>query len=119
MAANNYKQLALNKPHDCKNEMSFYFPAMYSIYEFLQKMNFPQLLKDVSYWQGIKLRFVVYGQGHDFNWHRRTIDFPCNFISYNICTAAKHVHEQFIHETAYYYPTTPLVEAMYVNFGML
>jgi hypothetical protein len=118
MAANNYKQLALNAPPECKSEMSFYFPGMYPIREFLQKMNFPEFLKNVSYWQGIRLRFVVYGQAHDCNWYRRTIDFPCNFISYNICTAAIHVHDQFLLATDFLYEKPPLVEAMYVNFGI-
>ena len=61
MQANNCKSMALRAPHDARVAMVFGFPALFDIGEFLQKINLPQLLSNVSHWRDLKFKFLVHG----------------------------------------------------------
>ena len=117
--ADNFKTLADMAPHDCKIEMAFGFNGSYTLMEFLQKINIPQLFKNLEFsWQWIKIKFRCHGMSHSHVVIDRLIplnpDF--NFNRYHLYEASELICKEFAAACQYHYMETPIIEQMILSF---
>jgi hypothetical protein len=119
--------MAYNAPHDCKTEatytathdwkteMTFRFNAPYTIMEFLQKINLPQLFGSVLEWKMAKIKLHCHGVSHSHvvidRWVPLNVNFNCT-----IYEAAGRIFNEFEVATQYNFAETPMVEQMIISF---
>ena len=112
----NFKTLASMAPHDCEIEMSFKFNGSYTIMEFLQKINIPQLFKHLCSWKCAKIKFRCHGMSHSHIVIDRLIPLNVNFDNCYIYEASKRICDEFAVACQYNFMETPLVDQMVISF---
>ena len=113
--ADNYKWMAINAPSDCKLSMVFKFPTPHRFDEFVDKIDFVKLFKNVSYWQSARFRFLVHG----FNFENynvvKEIDLYGNLHYCHVEKVAEHLRGEF-NTQSYGYVASPIVVHMEIYF---
>jgi len=114
--ANNFKALALNAPSECKLSMIFKLPNPCTIHPFLQKINFADLLLNVSYWQNARFKFLVHGFNRDNHCMLKEIEVSPYFMHSKREQVAEAVLNEFVYHTRINFIEDPYIVHMEINF---
>ena len=98
-----FKALVLGAPTDCRISMNFAFPKNYSMKEFLEKINIPQLFHNAKYWQGANFKFYAHGVDYANFFMLHEIDVSLDLLHYNLNSVAQKIHDEFQYIARHYF----------------
>jgi hypothetical protein len=115
--AERYKLIAMNTPPNAHVEMGIGFATQYTIKEFLDKANVPNLLGSITHWQGAQFRFHVHGTDANQNFVDEKFELVIECHKYGLRELPGAIMEAFDDLCKYYFDNDePTISKMYITF---